>query len=288
MTEKASSYLELICDGAAWTPRREVPIGEPECRNLPGFAAASYERHDRFGDFEVEGDLVENVGLDLAAWLHIEPQDAWCLVQRVHRPWHPRDIQRQRFIQFADPTDAERFVWENRRDLAKLRSDDIEAQIAAELIPIFQDIEDRRYDPSFADSQSVIPDMQHLAYKLVRLGEDWERADRYCRQERLSKRLANDWLRYAVLIKADRLRKEEPSEATLDGAAYAFMRSCIKNEFDLSIVSRAEAIRRLADLLTAVRRLKRLLRAENRARAQTSATPSLKLAEVLESGVPER
>jgi len=176
---------------------REIAVGEPATVNLPTFAVEPFVR--RGSHHIVRRDrLAEDLGEDAEVWLERNAARPWGYVERVHRPRHPREVQRQRYLLFASVDDAERFVWANRAALAEARLADMNGEVRRFVAYLRQDVDAHRYDARNRPLRQTFRSFEDIRRRMRHAAGVVRRADDLMKQERVRYRIRNGWLRRAA------------------------------------------------------------------------------------------
>ncbi len=176
---------------------REIAVGEPELRNLPTFAVEAFERQGSHHINRKER-LAKYIGEDAARWLLYNAIQPWTFAERVHRPRHPREVQRQYFILFASVDDAERFGWANGPALTKARLADMSGEVCRHVADLRNDVEARRFDAHGKPLRQSLRRMEDLRHRMRQVAGILRRADDLMRQECVRYKVSHGWLRRAA------------------------------------------------------------------------------------------
>jgi hypothetical protein len=153
-------------------PQREIRIGEPRQTHIPIFGMIAWQGHDQSDDTDLSDRIGDTLGADAATWLDAKAKDAWRLVQRQHRPSHPRTVVRETLLVFTNAAEAEEFAWRFSDRLKSRKLNDLEMRQIEEVGHLRQTAAGGFYDPSRCSMPSS---MKRIGFLLGELGELRER-----------------------------------------------------------------------------------------------------------------
>lgn len=255
---------------------REIAVGEPEIDNLPTFAVEAFERR---GSHHIDrrDRLIEDLGETAETWLKENAVRPWTYVERIHRPRHPREVQRQRYLLFAAVDDAERFGWANRAALAQARLADMDREVRRFVAYLWKDVDAHRYDAWRRPIRQTFRRFEDLRRRMRHAAGFIRRADDLMKQERVRYRMRNGWLRRAAepltvppcveeAIRAGDLSDHPRLLAELQEDVDSMF-------FNLSIVDEHQWIERVNEFVWRARRIRMAWRFANQHRRRQGLEP---------------